>query len=175
MAKKQAVSKTQAVRDYLKAHPGAMSKEIAAALTKQGIKINAGPRRQHQDEDQQGSRHEEGGEETGSSRHRRTRRTRSRRKADEWRRHDHAGSGQEGRPDDQDAWRLPAHDRSAGGHQRVGRREEVQGFGGSDDGHGDGNEGRMLFRSERNLNRVELEAHPALACGVGLSCRSSTG
>jgi threonine aldolase len=42
MAKKQAVSKTQAVRDYLKAHPGAMSKEIAAALTKQGIKINAG-------------------------------------------------------------------------------------------------------------------------------------
>ena len=42
MAKKQAVSKTQAVRDYLKDHPGAMSKEIAAALTKQGIKINAG-------------------------------------------------------------------------------------------------------------------------------------
>ena len=42
MAKKQAVSKTQAVRDYLKAHPGAMSKEIAAALTKQGVKINAG-------------------------------------------------------------------------------------------------------------------------------------
>ena len=42
MAKKQAVNKTQAVRDYLEAHPGAMSKEIAAALTKQGIKINAG-------------------------------------------------------------------------------------------------------------------------------------
>jgi NAD(P)-dependent dehydrogenase (short-subunit alcohol dehydrogenase family) len=42
MAKKQAISKTQAVRDYLKAHPGAMSKEIAAALTKQGITINAG-------------------------------------------------------------------------------------------------------------------------------------
>ncbi len=42
MAKKPAISKTQAVRDYLKAHPGAMSKEIAAALTKQGIKINAG-------------------------------------------------------------------------------------------------------------------------------------
>jgi len=42
MAKKQAVSKTQAVRDYLKDHPEAMSKEIAAALTKQGIKINAG-------------------------------------------------------------------------------------------------------------------------------------
>jgi hypothetical protein len=42
MAKKQAVNKTQAVRDYLKAHPGAMSKEIVAALTKQGIKINAG-------------------------------------------------------------------------------------------------------------------------------------
>ena len=42
MAKKPKVSKTQAVRDYLKAHPEAMSKEIAAALTKQGIKINAG-------------------------------------------------------------------------------------------------------------------------------------
>ena len=42
MAKKQAVSKTQAVRDYLKDHPEAMSKEIAAALTKQGVKINAG-------------------------------------------------------------------------------------------------------------------------------------
>ena len=42
MAKKPAVNKTQAVRDYLKAHPEAMSKEIAAALTKQGIKINAG-------------------------------------------------------------------------------------------------------------------------------------
>jgi hypothetical protein len=39
MAKKQKVNKTQAVRDYLKAHPKAMSGEIAAALTKQGIKI----------------------------------------------------------------------------------------------------------------------------------------
>ena len=42
MAKKPKISKTQAVRDYLKAHPGAMSKEIAAALTKQGVKINPG-------------------------------------------------------------------------------------------------------------------------------------
>jgi hypothetical protein len=42
MAKKQKVNKTQAVRDYLKAHPKAMSSEIAAALNKQGIKINAG-------------------------------------------------------------------------------------------------------------------------------------
>ena len=42
MAKKQKVNKTQAVRDYLKAHPKAMSREIATALTKQGIKINAG-------------------------------------------------------------------------------------------------------------------------------------
>ncbi len=42
MAKKPAISKTQAVRDYLSVHPGAMSKEIAAALTKRGIKINAG-------------------------------------------------------------------------------------------------------------------------------------
>jgi hypothetical protein len=42
MAKKQKVNKTQAVRDYLKVHPKAMSKEIAAALNKQGIKIKPG-------------------------------------------------------------------------------------------------------------------------------------
>ena len=39
MAKKQNVNKTQAVRDYLKDHPKAMSGEIATALNKQGIKI----------------------------------------------------------------------------------------------------------------------------------------
>ncbi len=39
MAKKQKVNKSQAVRDYLKTHPKAMSGEIAAALNKQGIKI----------------------------------------------------------------------------------------------------------------------------------------
>jgi hypothetical protein len=42
MAKKQKVNKSQAVRDYLKTHPKAMSGEIATALTKQGIKITAG-------------------------------------------------------------------------------------------------------------------------------------
>jgi hypothetical protein len=42
MAKKPIVNKTQAVREYLKAHPGAMSGEIAAALNKQGIKITPG-------------------------------------------------------------------------------------------------------------------------------------
>jgi arginine repressor len=40
MAKKP-ISKTQAVRDYLKDHPRAMSGEIAKALTKQGIDITA--------------------------------------------------------------------------------------------------------------------------------------
>ena len=39
MAKKTKVNKTQAVRDYLTAHPGAMPEEIVAALAKQGIKI----------------------------------------------------------------------------------------------------------------------------------------
>ncbi|MGA2799673.1 MAG: hypothetical protein ABSE63_18985 [Thermoguttaceae bacterium] len=39
MAKKQKVNKTQAVRDYLKDHPKAMSGEIAAALNKKGTKI----------------------------------------------------------------------------------------------------------------------------------------
>ena len=41
MAKKQKVNKTQAVRDYAKAHPEATSGEIAAALNKKGIKITA--------------------------------------------------------------------------------------------------------------------------------------
>jgi hypothetical protein len=40
MAKKP-VNKAQAVRDYLKAHPGTANKELAAALSKQGIKISA--------------------------------------------------------------------------------------------------------------------------------------
>jgi hypothetical protein len=39
MAKKRTVNKSQAVRDYMKAHPTATSGEIAAALKKQGIKI----------------------------------------------------------------------------------------------------------------------------------------
>ncbi len=42
MATKQAVNKTQAVRDYLNAHPGAGCREIATALDKQGIKITLG-------------------------------------------------------------------------------------------------------------------------------------
>jgi predicted nuclease with RNAse H fold len=41
MPKKQAVSKAQAVRDYLKVHPQAKSSEIAEALGKQGIEISA--------------------------------------------------------------------------------------------------------------------------------------
>jgi hypothetical protein len=41
MAKKQKVNKSQAVRDYAKAHPEATSGEIAAALNKKGIKITA--------------------------------------------------------------------------------------------------------------------------------------
>jgi hypothetical protein len=39
VAKTQKVNKSQAVRDYLKTHPKAMSSEIAAALVKKGIKI----------------------------------------------------------------------------------------------------------------------------------------
>ena len=42
MAKKPAVTKTQAVRNYLKASPKATPLEIVAALKKQGIKITAG-------------------------------------------------------------------------------------------------------------------------------------
>ena len=41
MAKKQKVNKSQAVRDYAKAHPEATGGEIAAALNKKGIKITA--------------------------------------------------------------------------------------------------------------------------------------
>ncbi len=39
---KPQANKTQAVRDYLKDHPNAMSGEIAAALNKQGIEITPG-------------------------------------------------------------------------------------------------------------------------------------
>jgi hypothetical protein len=39
MAKRPKLSKIQAVRDYLLAHPGAMPSEIVAALNKQGVKI----------------------------------------------------------------------------------------------------------------------------------------
>jgi hypothetical protein len=41
MANNQAVNKTQAVKDYLEGHPGAVSREIASALTKKGIAITA--------------------------------------------------------------------------------------------------------------------------------------
>jgi hypothetical protein len=39
MAKKQEINKSQAVRDYVKANPRAMTTEITAALNDQGIKI----------------------------------------------------------------------------------------------------------------------------------------
>ncbi len=42
MDTKQAVSKTQAVRDYLNAHPGANPSEITTALNKQGIEVTSG-------------------------------------------------------------------------------------------------------------------------------------
>jgi hypothetical protein len=38
---KKPVNKSQTVRDYLKAHPSTANKEVAAALTKQGIKLTA--------------------------------------------------------------------------------------------------------------------------------------
>ena len=43
MAKSKEMNKSQAVKDYLKAHPKAMSSEIAAALlSEQGIDIKPG-------------------------------------------------------------------------------------------------------------------------------------
>ena len=39
MATKQAVNKTQAVRDYLNANPVAVPSEIVAALDERGIKV----------------------------------------------------------------------------------------------------------------------------------------
>jgi hypothetical protein len=41
MAKKPAVNKSQTVRDYFKAHPGTSNKDVAEALTKQGVKLSA--------------------------------------------------------------------------------------------------------------------------------------
>jgi hypothetical protein len=40
MAEKPKVSKSQAIRDYLKEHPDTGSKDVADALTKQGIKVS---------------------------------------------------------------------------------------------------------------------------------------
>ena len=40
MAKSAKVNKSAAVRDYLKAHPGAKGKEVTEALKAQGIKIS---------------------------------------------------------------------------------------------------------------------------------------
>jgi len=40
MAKKRAISKSQAVRDYHKAHPTASNKEISEALAKQGVVVS---------------------------------------------------------------------------------------------------------------------------------------
>ncbi len=42
MAKRPEISKTQAVHDYVSTHPDAMSSEIAAALSEQGIDIKPG-------------------------------------------------------------------------------------------------------------------------------------
>ncbi len=39
MAKKQAGSKSQAVRDFLKVHPNAANKEVVEALTAKGFKV----------------------------------------------------------------------------------------------------------------------------------------
>ena len=41
MAKKPRINKTQAVREYLQAHPHTPNKGVAEALTKQGIPITA--------------------------------------------------------------------------------------------------------------------------------------
>ena len=134
MAKKRRVNKAQAVRDYLKDHPGAMSREIATALNKQGIDDHARPRLRHQEQGQ--ARPTPPRKRRRQRRQPRQRGTGSRGEAGEARRYDHAGAGQEGRPHGQDARRTPACDRSAGSHQRDGRREEVQGVGGSHDGGG---------------------------------------
>ena len=40
MAAKQKVNKTQAVKDFLKANPGMKNKEVAASLTKSGVKVS---------------------------------------------------------------------------------------------------------------------------------------
>ena len=41
MAKKDAPNKSQAIRDYLTANPGAMPKDVVAALKEQGIDVQA--------------------------------------------------------------------------------------------------------------------------------------
>lgn len=41
MAKKPPVNKSQAVRDYIREHAGVANKDVAEALSKQGIKLTA--------------------------------------------------------------------------------------------------------------------------------------
>ena len=65
---KQAVNKTQAVRDYLKAHPKAMSGEIAAALNKKGVKITSGHVANIKTKINKDRTAKKGGEATGGSR-----------------------------------------------------------------------------------------------------------
>ena len=122
MAKKQAVNKTQAVRDYLKARRGAMSGEIAAALNKQGIKIkpghvaniksqiNKGPRRRKRPSSKQSPRR------------------RQRRRPWEASQHHHHRANQGGGSDGQTRWRGRPLERTAGTRQGSRRLKEVQGF-----------------------------------------------
>ena len=94
MAKKQKVNKTQAVRDYLKNHPKAMSGEIAAALNKQGIKITPSHVANIKTQINKARTAKKAAKQKASQ----DSSTDSHGEADKGRRHDHAGSGQEGCP-----------------------------------------------------------------------------
>ena len=59
MAKKQTVSKAQAVRDYLKASPKATPLEVVAALNEARHQDHGGACLQHQDHAQQGPHRQE--------------------------------------------------------------------------------------------------------------------
>ena len=123
MAKKRRGEKTEAVRDYLNAHPGAVPTEIVAAMAKQKIKLTRSHAANIKTKLNKASPCQEGSQ---GCRRCCTAGTRSRGEAGE-RRHVHPGADREGRPHDQDAGRLPAYDRGAGGHQGSRRRQEVQG------------------------------------------------
>ena len=154
------------MRDYLKDHPDAMTGEIAAALNKQGIEITPSHVATIKTKINKTGTAKKAAKKRRQSWQQPRQSSRSRQE----RRHDHAGAGQEGRLHDQDDRRLPACARSAGGHQGVGRREEVPGAGGSHDGPRDGRD--PILSSPASVVRPTLMRGPPCSClRGGLLCR----
>ena len=135
MAKKLKVSKTQAVRDYLKDHPAATSGEISAALSKQGIKMTPAHAANIKSKENKARLAKKAAKKHAAvepsvpavEAPTKNGGTITLEQVKKVALLHSQGDG-----------RIPACGRSAGRHQRAGRREEIQGSGGSDVGCGNG-------------------------------------